>query len=80
MKNKNQIHQKEPKGKSITANTVKKEVVLEEEESEQSHEKGIFIEASKHLNKGLKFTGGILSKGFEGMGSFIAHKVPKNTE
>jgi hypothetical protein len=35
------------------------------------------IGASRQLNKGLKFTGGLLSKGFDSLGGFIAKKVPK---
>ena len=40
----------------------------------------MLVQASKQLNKGLKFTGGVIAKGFEGVGKFIAKKVPKSEE
>ena len=43
----------------------------------EKEDKSLLIEASKTINKGLKFTGGVLSKGFENLGSFIAKRVDK---
>lgn len=55
-------------------------MVIENDESEEVKEKSMLIEASRQLNKGLKFTGGLLSKGFESIGGFVASKVPKKEE
>lgn len=84
MKNKHQSYKKEQQQKEETRMAVKKEnqaVILDEEgeESEQK-DKGLIIGASRQLNKGLKFTGGLLSKGFQSLGGFIAKKVPKKEE
>jgi hypothetical protein len=37
------------------------------------------VGASRQLNKGLKFTGNLLSKGFESLGGLISKKLLKNT-
>lgn len=55
-------------------------VLTEEEDESENKNSGLMIGASRQLNKGLKFTGGLLSKGFESLGGFIAKKVPKKEE
>ena len=55
-------------------------ILTEEEEESEIKNGGLIVGASKQLNKGLKFTGGLLSKGFESLGGFIAKKVPKKEE
>lgn len=40
----------------------------------------MLIEASKQVNKGLKFTGGLISKGFSSLGGFISKRVDKKED
>ena len=40
----------------------------------------MFVGASKQVNKGLKFAGGVLSKGFDSLGSFISKRVEKEAD
>ena len=40
----------------------------------------MLITASEGLNKGLKSAGGLLSRGFENLGGFIAKRVDKEEE
>ena len=40
----------------------------------------MFVGASKQVNKGLKFAGGVLSKGFDSLGSFISKRVEKEED
>ena len=63
----------------------KREVNLDEEEEvkgekKEKEDEGLLIEASKQLNKGLKFAGGMMSKGLSSFGGFIASKVSKKEE
>jgi hypothetical protein len=51
--------------------------VLLDPESEEKEEKSMLVSASKQVNKGLKFTGGLISKGFESLGGFISKRVAK---
>lgn len=53
-----------------------REVVL----TEEKEDRGLLVGASEQIGKGLKFTGGILSKGFESLGGFIAKKVKRKEE